>query len=314
MKENGTSNDQPCNERVPDNVGPEVESSKIMHESGREEVQAGTYEPWTVVASRKYGIKRQGSGGAYNGMDNGCLKHELRKNGNEARFSNVVENFKASDGPAREFKRKLLPSKPNIEAPLSDAGPKVSSLDLHQAHVDLERSPTFHVAGMCKDGHLSKEDHRASIKGKKAFARARAHLVNPQTKAGSCQAPSPSIQSVSHLPQANRHQFDSTSKPIQGRNSLLLTTPLPKVSFEFQGNYGGEECEDGGSGIRGSSKLDGGVDGHMVCSDVTGESARELVGFISTACDVVLMEGADHGVAETEGMELEEGGHAFTSC
>ena len=86
------------------------------------------------------------------------------------------------------------------------------------------------------------------------------------------------------------------------------------MSFEFQGNNGGEECEGGGSGSRGSSKHDGGADGHMVCSEVTRESARELVGFVSTACDVVLMEGANHGVAETEGMELEEGGHAFTSC
>ena len=146
-------------------------------------------------------------------MDNGRLKHELRKNGNEARYSNVVvENFKANDGPAREFKRKLLPSKPNIKAPLSEAGPKVSSLVFQQAHVDLERSPKFNEAGMCKDGHLSKEDHRASVKGKKAFARARAHLVNSQIKVCSSQAPPPSFQPVSHPSQANRHQLDSTSK------------------------------------------------------------------------------------------------------
>ena len=38
MKENGTSNDQPCDERVPDNVGLKVEPNKILHESVRKEV------------------------------------------------------------------------------------------------------------------------------------------------------------------------------------------------------------------------------------------------------------------------------------
>ena len=52
----------------------------------------------------------------------------------------------------------------------------------------------------------------------------------------------------------------------------------------------------------------------MVCSEAFGELARKLVGIDSTDCDVVLRGGADHGAAETECMELEEGGHAFTSC
>lgn len=193
MKENGTSDGQPCDEHMPDNVGPEVEPSKIMHESVREEVQSGTYKPWIVVSRRKNETKLHVSRGAYNGMDDGRLKHELRKNVNEARFSNVVGKFKASDGPAMEFKRKLLSSKPIIKAPLANVGPKASSSDFYQAHVALGRSPKIHEVGINKDGPLSKVDHRASVKGKKAFAQARAHIVNLETKTGSCQAPSPSI-------------------------------------------------------------------------------------------------------------------------
>nr|POE62200.1 uncharacterized protein CFP56_39528 [Quercus suber] len=178
-KENGTSDSQPCDERVPDNVGPEVEPSKIMHESVREEVQSGTYGPWTIVSCRKNGTKLQGSGGAYNGLDNGRLKHELRKNVNEARFSNVVGKFKASDGPAREFKRKLLSSKPATEAHLADVELKASSSDSHQAYIALGRSPKFHEVIKGKDGPLSKVDHKALVKGKKALARARAYIINP---------------------------------------------------------------------------------------------------------------------------------------
>ena len=37
-KENGTSDGQPCDERVPDNVGLKVEPNKILHESVRKEV------------------------------------------------------------------------------------------------------------------------------------------------------------------------------------------------------------------------------------------------------------------------------------
>ena len=37
-KEDGISDGQPCDERVPDNVGPKVELSKIMHKNVHEEV------------------------------------------------------------------------------------------------------------------------------------------------------------------------------------------------------------------------------------------------------------------------------------
>nr|POE55708.1 uncharacterized protein CFP56_27744 [Quercus suber] len=291
-KENGTSDSQPCDERVPDNVGPEVEPSKIMHE----------------------GVREEGSGGAYNGLDNGRLKHKLRRNVNEARFNNIVGKFKASDGPAREFKRKLLSSKPATEAHLADVELKASSSVSHQAYVALGRSPNFHDGIKGKDGPLSKVDHKVSVKSKKALARAKAYIINPQTKTSSCQALSHSIQSVSCSPQENQQQGDSTSKPDLGRESLPSTKPWLEVGFKFKGSCGGEECEGGSSKIRGSSNLDGGTDGNKLCSEAFGESARELVGIGSTDCDVVLRGGAEHGVAETECIELKEEGHAFISC
>jgi len=107
MKKDGISYGQPCDERVPDNVGPEVELSKIMHENVHEEVQLGTYGLWTVVSRRKNETKFQDSGRSHNGMDNGRLKQELRKNVTETRFNNAMGNFKFSDGSARESKRKL---------------------------------------------------------------------------------------------------------------------------------------------------------------------------------------------------------------
>lgn len=42
-------------EHVPDNVRLKVEPSKIMHENVHEEVQAGTYGPWTVVTRKRMG-------------------------------------------------------------------------------------------------------------------------------------------------------------------------------------------------------------------------------------------------------------------
>ena len=59
LKEDGISDGQPCPEHVPDNVGPEVELNKIMHENVREEVQLGTHGSWTVVSRRKNGTKFQ---------------------------------------------------------------------------------------------------------------------------------------------------------------------------------------------------------------------------------------------------------------
>ena len=119
---------------------------------------------------------------------------------------------------------------------------------------------------------------------------------------------------MSRPPQENQHQADSTSKPDQGRKPLPLATLWPEVGFEFKGSCDREECEGGSSSLRGSTNFDGGADGHMVCNEAFEESARELVRNDSTDCDVVLRGGADHGAAETECMELEEGSHAFTSC
>ena len=119
---------------------------------------------------------------------------------------------------------------------------------------------------------------------------------------------------MSCLPQADRHQVVSTSKSDQGRKPLPSITTRLEVGFVFKGSCGGEECDDGGVGFRGTSNIDGGVDGQMLYSEAIGESASELVGNVSTECDVVLMGEADHGVADTKCMELEEGGHASISC
>ena len=119
---------------------------------------------------------------------------------------------------------------------------------------------------------------------------------------------------MSCLPQADWHQGVITSKSDRGRKPLPSITTRPEVGFVFKGSCGGEECDDGGARFRGTSIIDGGVDDQMLYSEATGESARELVGNFSKECDVVLMEGAEHGVADTEGMELEEGGHASISC
>ena len=125
----GIPDDHPCEEHVPDNVRLKVEPSKIMHENVHEEVQAGTYGPWTVVTRKKNGTKFQGSGGTHSVQANTRLKQELRKNVNEARINNAMGKFKFNQGPAREAKRKITPQKPINEAHMANVAFSVGSID-----------------------------------------------------------------------------------------------------------------------------------------------------------------------------------------
>ena len=66
-------------------------------------------------------------------MDNSCLKQELRKNVTEARFNNAMGNFKFSEGPTREFKRKLTSQKPTTKAHMANVGLNAGSSENSQA-------------------------------------------------------------------------------------------------------------------------------------------------------------------------------------
>ena len=105
-----------CDLHAFDNTKEEGGPSKVVHKSVHEDLQDGTYGPWNVVVRRKNGTKSHGSGGTYAVLDNGRLRQELRKSVNEARISNNTGNFKANDGPVKEAKRKLMPSKNINEA------------------------------------------------------------------------------------------------------------------------------------------------------------------------------------------------------
>ena len=212
---------------------------------------------------------------------------------------------------------------------MENVGLNASISENSQAQASLVKSLKNQEVGNDKERteaevFLSKLDHRASVKGKKAIARARVHKETFQSIAGSCQVLSSPVQPVNRLPQENRHQIESDGKLKQRRELHPSITPWPEVGFKFRGICGGEEREGGHLGSLGSSLVrgngpvvdmfDGGVDGLTVCSEAFGETAREKVGSVSMDPDVVFRGGADHGDVEAECMDLEGRGHAVTSC
>ena len=81
--------------------------SRVMHESGQECVQEGTYGPWVVVGRKKSGTKYQRHGGVPFVLENG-QKNEVRgESRKEIRANKVIGRSDLSHGPAREAKRKL---------------------------------------------------------------------------------------------------------------------------------------------------------------------------------------------------------------
>ena len=119
-------------------------------------------------------------------------KQELRKNVTEERFNNARGNFKFSEGPARESKRKLTSQKPTTEAHMANVRLNAGSSENSQAQASLVKSQKNHKVGNDKEWieaelFSSKLDHRASVKGKKAIARVRVHKETFQSTASSCQ-------------------------------------------------------------------------------------------------------------------------------
>ena len=102
-------------------------------------------------------------------------KQELRKNVTEERFNNAMGNFKFSEGPARESKRKLTSQKPTTKAHMANVGLNASTSENSQAQASLVKSPKNHEVGNDKERieaevFSSKLDHKASVKGKKSIA------------------------------------------------------------------------------------------------------------------------------------------------
>nr|POE86210.1 hypothetical protein CFP56_07022 [Quercus suber]POF09484.1 hypothetical protein CFP56_49248 [Quercus suber] len=140
-KDVGVLQPRACDLHEPDTNRNERGPSKVMHESGNEEMQGGMYGPWTVVACKKNGTKSHGSGGTHAVLDNGHLTHELRKNVNEARLSNTTGKLKANDGPVREAKRKLMPPKSINEAHFANAIQSISNTSAHATQDSAGQSP-----------------------------------------------------------------------------------------------------------------------------------------------------------------------------
>ena len=81
--------------------------SGILHESGQECVQEGTYGPWVVVCRRKGGKKYQRHGGAPSVLENDQKKYAHGDSGNEIRANKVIGRLNFSHRLVREAKKKL---------------------------------------------------------------------------------------------------------------------------------------------------------------------------------------------------------------
>ena len=81
--------------------------SGIVHESGQECVQEGTYGPWVVVCRRKGGTKYQRHGGAPSLLENDQKNDAHGDSGNEIRANKVIGRLNFSHRLGREAKKKL---------------------------------------------------------------------------------------------------------------------------------------------------------------------------------------------------------------
>lgn len=124
-----------------------------------------------------------------------------------------------------------------------------------QAQVSTKQSPYKIEVGNAKGGveaevMSNKSSLKASVKGKKAFARARAHKEVVQGAAGGCQASSTPIQSVNQLQQNSSFHIENDGKREQRRKGEShsrtptelhsSTMPWPEVGFMFKGTCGGD--------------------------------------------------------------------------
>ena len=94
--------------------------SGIVHESGQEGVQEGTYEPWVVVGRRKGGTKYQRHGRGPSVLDNGQKNDTRSDSSNETRANKAIGRSNISHGPAREAKRKLPQPRPTEGAQVAN--------------------------------------------------------------------------------------------------------------------------------------------------------------------------------------------------
>nr|POE60561.1 uncharacterized protein CFP56_66079 [Quercus suber] len=308
-----------CDLHEPDTIRNEGGPSKVMDGSGNEEMQVVLF-------------------------DNGRLRQELRKNVNEARLSNTTGKFKTNDGPVREAKRKLMPLKSLNEAHFVNAIQSIGNTSAHAAQDSSDQSPYMSNMENAREQNRTDVNFRyanskASVKGKKALARARIpqNFTRDLTR---------NFQPISPIPQAENHhnlkhltptKCDGESKQRDEGHSFgddqLGTMPWSEVGYNFGGSWSREnqrqisknvevhpsndrdECVGGPPSFLGSS-LGGGEEAVVGTSKknlgVQNPSDTPRIG--DGAAGAVSEGGANKGDMGADQMEFESGGHVDASC
>lgn len=231
----------PCNKHEPDNANKEEGPTVNMHGSVHENVPESTYGPWVVVARKKQGTRKQGSGGPSLSMSIGFGQQV----GGGTKFTVTPGLAELSSGPSRDSKRKIT-RQDDI------TGQQVASVIQHivkgsssQARNTVEESPgSFQVEKLRSrpgkeiiDSKPIKPKSQASVKGKKALARNRAPLTSQLDAAEGTKSTVSSALSAS----LELGLFDG--EPASGSDGrqlsrgpspfLFSTMPNPKVGHQL---------------------------------------------------------------------------------
>ena len=315
--------------------------SSVVHGSAHEEAQEGPYGPWIVVTRKRNVTKNQKSGGTPTVLDNGRLREEQRKVAYEAKMKLAVRNQNSADGPGREVKRKNICSKSSLEAQIVSSIQSVKQGSSQQAQgASFRNQVTTEILQVDprveRVGSKSQQKNNASVKGKKAIARARVSLEDSASA-----EKDKAISSLSHkysniqklyslnIPQSRVQT--SYVQPSQGGESKQKDeeSSSPRALAEFQFTSGSLEemgykhGRDHGNNRHGASgdscefNSGDGLDQRQAPSNCGVQSSWVAAGN-GDGCDVaqhhdVSERGPNEGDAKADRMELEGGGEIPTT-
>lgn len=155
--------------------------SSFVHGSAHEEAQKGLYGPWIVMTHKRNVTKNQKSGGALTVLDNGRLREEQRKTEYKAKLTLAMGKQKLADGLSREAKRKITSPKRILEAQIESSIQSVEQICSQQDQGASSRNQvTMEIVQVDpranREGSKSQHKNNASVKVRKAIARARVSL------------------------------------------------------------------------------------------------------------------------------------------
>nr|POE57275.1 uncharacterized protein CFP56_01924 [Quercus suber] len=245
-----------CEERGTNSDRTSEGSSGIVHESGQECVQEGTYGPWVVVGRKKSGTKFQRHDGSTSVLEKGQKNDARNEPGNGIRPNKGVGRLDFSHGPSREAKRKLPQIRPVEGAQVANIIQSIRQVKSHQTQPAVDPSPrALDVASVSfRAGHdlvINKPNQKGSIKEKKALARAKASqdACVSAVEGELCNSPcanqvdnrsSPMIEERVHRGGDRKLKKGEGWVPRSSFELQITNTPKPELGFKFRGRGNGD--------------------------------------------------------------------------